>query len=343
MSKVLPDESSDAVYLDSGILGATELKSPPLGVYPGGNRVSETECRRGPSDGGPSVDSPTDHTTSFAADDRPSGSTASGSNSNGRVSIIRRHADGAAGGNSQPRATGGAASLAGPAGGGVEAVLPVEPTADYLSHAIPNLPTSVFYACSKRVIDVFGALVGLLLFSPVMLLCAIWIKLHDGGPIFFWQPRIGERGETFQIVKFRSMVVNAEAMKAALAELNAHDDDRTFKIFNDPRVTRVGRFMRRLSLDELPQFWNVLCGHMSLVGPRPALASEVAKYERSDLIRLAVKPGLTCIWQVSGRSRLDFCQQVALDLEYISRRSVMLDAKLILLTLPAVFLGDGAA
>ena len=216
-------------------------------------------------------------------------------------------------------------------------------TEETLRHAIPYIPTSVIYACVKRVVDIVGAMCGLLILSPVMAICALWIKLHDGGPIYFRQQRVGERGELFEIVKFRSMVVNADALKAAMMELNEHADDRTFKIFNDPRVTPVGRVMRRLSLDELPQFWNVLMGQMSLVGPRPALLKEVLLYDHGDLLRLSVKPGLTCIWQVSGRSRLDFTQQVELDKEYIESRSVWNDFKLIALTFPAVFCGDGAA
>jgi lipopolysaccharide/colanic/teichoic acid biosynthesis glycosyltransferase len=212
-----------------------------------------------------------------------------------------------------------------------------------LPRSIPVVETSWFYASIKRTVDILGASFGLLVFSPLMLLCAVAIKLQDGGPVFFWQTRIGERGERFQIVKFRSMVMNADQLKSQLKERNQHADDRTFKIFNDPRITTVGRLMRRMSLDEVPQFWNVLCGQMSLVGPRPALADEVVMYEPEHLIRLAVKPGLTCIWQVSGRSNLDFQQQMALDRQYIDQRSVLLDCSLLVKTLPAVLRGDGAA
>jgi lipopolysaccharide/colanic/teichoic acid biosynthesis glycosyltransferase len=188
-----------------------------------------------------------------------------------------------------------------------------------------------------------GAIVGLLVFSPVMLVAAILIKASDGGPILFRQNRVGRNGRMFAIVKFRSMLVNADAMKEELLEQNQHNDNRTFKILNDPRITAVGRVLRRLSVDELPQFWNVLRGEMSLVGPRPALPSEVALYEKRDFARLRVKPGITCIWQVSGRSNLDFQEQLKLDLEYIERQSILLDLKLLFWTLPVVVRGDGAA
>ncbi len=211
-----------------------------------------------------------------------------------------------------------------------------------LKWRVPAVETSVGYRLVKRSVDILGALVGLTLFGPVMALCALLIRLQDGGSVFFSQVRVGENGEPFRILKFRSMVLNADAMKALLMDQNTHGDARTFKLLNDPRITPVGRWMRRLSLDELPQFWNVLRGDMSLVGPRPALPSEVELYDRTDYIRLAVKPGLTCIWQVSGRSRLDFRQQIQLDLQYIRTRSIWTDLSLIFRTVPAVFRGDGA-
>ncbi len=209
--------------------------------------------------------------------------------------------------------------------------------------SIPSIKTPLGYAVPKRGLDLVGALLGLVLLSPVMAVCAILIKVFDGGPVLFWQTRVGERGKQFEIVKFRSMVVNAEELKFDLAVFNQHADDRTFKIFHDPRITTIGRVMRRLSLDELPQFWNLLCGQMSLVGPRPALAEEVAKYQDADRVRLSVRPGLTCIWQVSGRSQLDFRRQREVDREYLERRGLGVDLKLILRTIPAVVRGDGAA
>jgi lipopolysaccharide/colanic/teichoic acid biosynthesis glycosyltransferase len=209
--------------------------------------------------------------------------------------------------------------------------------------AIPVMDESISYRLFKRLLDIVGTTVGLLLLGPLMGLCAILIKFQDGGPVLFRQVRVGKGGKPFEIVKFRSMVVNAEAMQSELADLNEHDDNRTFKILNDPRITRVGRFMRRMSLDELPQLWNVLRGDMTLVGPRPALPKEVEMYDPEHFIRLAVKPGLTCIWQVSGRSNLGFQRQIELDLDYIHHRNIWLDVRLIVRTVPAVILGDGAA
>jgi lipopolysaccharide/colanic/teichoic acid biosynthesis glycosyltransferase len=208
---------------------------------------------------------------------------------------------------------------------------------------IPAVHDSFIYRMTKRMIDVCGALIGLGLSTPLFLLCAWLIKRQDGGPILFFQTRVGIDGRLFKIMKFRSMVVDADQMKSELMDLNQHVDNRTFKILNDPRVTPVGRWMRRLSLDELPQFWNVLRGEMSLVGPRPALPSEVDLYDADDLMRLAVKPGLTCVWQVSGRSNLDFRQQMEMDLNYIRDRGFWTDCMLIAKTLPAIVKGDGAA
>ena len=202
---------------------------------------------------------------------------------------------------------------------------------------------SKFYYGLKRGFDIIGAIIGLILFMPVILVTAMLIKLNDGGSIFFKQNRVGHEGKLFGLYKFRSMHVNAEAMKVELMEQNQHSDNRTFKILNDPRVTPIGRFIRRLSIDEVPQFWNVLRGDMSLVGPRPALPNEVALYGSRDFNRLFVKPGLTCIWQVSGRSNLEFTEQIELDIDYINTRNTLLDLKLIALTPLAVVRGDGAA
>jgi lipopolysaccharide/colanic/teichoic acid biosynthesis glycosyltransferase len=146
----------------------------------------------------------------------------------------------------------------------------------------------------------------------------------------------------FDFFKFRSMIVNAEAKKAELLKMNKHGNSITFKMCRDPRVTWVGRIMRKTSIDELPQLWNVLIGEMTLVGPRPAVVAEVQRYTARERRRLAVTPGLTCIWQVSGRADLDFQQQVELDVRYIRERSLLLDLKLMLLTVPAVLSGKGA-
>ena len=192
----------------------------------------------------------------------------------------------------------------------------------------------------KRVIDVAGAGLALAALAPVFAVVAVLIK-RDGGPVFFGQTRVGRGGRTFRFYKFRSMVVDAEARRAELFGENERGGF-TFKMRRDPRVTPIGRFLRRTSLDELPQLWNVLKGDMSLVGPRPALPSEVEMYTYEERARLAVTPGITCIWQVSGRADLPFDDQVRLDVEYIENRSLRLDIKLMLLTLPAMIHGRGA-
>jgi len=196
---------------------------------------------------------------------------------------------------------------------------------------------------SKRALDILVSGLALSLFSPIGLLLALLVKL-DGGPALYWQDRVGRYGKVFRFPKFRSMVVNADALRAKVVAQNDHEGGGiTFKQENDPRITRVGRFLRRTSLDELPQLWNVFTGDMSLVGPRPALPSEVARYTVMQRRRLEVKPGLTCIWQVSGRSQIPFEGQVAMDLEYIRTRSFFGDIVLLIKTVPAVLFGRGAS
>jgi len=197
------------------------------------------------------------------------------------------------------------------------------------------------YLC-KRGLDLVGALVLLLTLSPIFLLVAVLIRLDSPGPVLFKQTRVGKWGRPFAMYKFRSMYVDAEARKAALAAQNEMAGGVTFKMKDDPRVTRVGRFIRKGSIDELPQLWNVLKGDMSLVGPRPPLPQEVAAYSLSDRRRLDVIPGITCIWQVSGRSAIPFPQQVELDVAYIESQSVWGDIAILLKTVPAVLLGRGA-
>ena len=201
---------------------------------------------------------------------------------------------------------------------------------------------SAAYMTTKRLIDVAFSLALLVVLSPLFLIVALCIKLTDGGPVFFRQKRVGLNGRVFDFFKFRSMIVNAEERKAELLKHNKHANSITFKMCRDPRVTWVGRIMRKTSIDELPQLWNVLIGEMTLVGPRPAVIAEVQKYTHSERRRLAVVPGLTCFWQVSGRADLDFQQQVELDVHYIRERSLWLDLKLIVLTIPAVLSGKGA-
>ena len=194
----------------------------------------------------------------------------------------------------------------------------------------------------KRGTDVVGAALLLAALAPLFGVVALLIKLTDGGPVLFWQKRVGRWGKEFPFPKFRSMVVDAEKLKDQLLHLNDHKDGVTFKMKRDPRVTWIGRIIRKLSIDELPQLWCVLRGQMSLVGPRPPLPREVGQYSLEDRRRLEIDPGLTCIWQVSGRGAVPFPRQVELDVEYIHNRSFGLDLKLILLTIPAVLTGKGA-
>ncbi len=194
----------------------------------------------------------------------------------------------------------------------------------------------------KRSLDIVGASVGMMLLSPFLLIVAVAIRLESPGPILFRQERVGRDGELFSMIKFRSMYVDAEARRQALADQNEMSGGVLFKMKNDPRVTRVGRLIRRASVDEMPQFWNVIRGDMSLVGPRPPLPGEVDEYSVSDRQRLLVKPGITCIWQVSGRSDIPFDHQVAMDLDYIHTQSLRSDLRLLFQTIPAVLLGRGA-
>lgn len=193
----------------------------------------------------------------------------------------------------------------------------------------------------KRALDILGGLAGLILFSPIFLAVILAIKIEDRGPVFFQQTRVGKDGTTFQMYKFRSMVLNADKMKDELLDQD-ESEGATFKIKKDPRITKVGRIIRKLSIDEFPQFFNVVKGDMSLVGPRPAVPREVEVYEVEHRRRLAVKPGITCLWQIGGRSDLDFEQQVALDVQYIHSQTFRQDVLILLKTVPAVISGKGA-
>ena len=198
---------------------------------------------------------------------------------------------------------------------------------------------SASYLICKRLFDVTLAM-GALLF-PVLLLVGLAIILEDGGPILYYQSRVGRDGKVFRFYKFRSMVKNADAIKEQLAALNEADGP-IFKMKNDPRITRVGRFLRRSSVDELPQFINVLRGEMSLIGPRPHLPREVDLYGERQQSRLSVPPGLVCLREVHGRSNLTFDQWIELDLLYIQNRSICTDLSILLRLVPAVLKGDGA-
>lgn len=194
----------------------------------------------------------------------------------------------------------------------------------------------------KRMIDIAFSLTLIILFSPLIIMIALLIKLSDRGPVLYVDQRVGKWGREFLFPKFRSMTVGAHAQKESLKKHNIHNEDVKFKAKSDPRVTRLGAFLRKSSLDELPQLWCVLKGDMSMVGPRPPLPEEVAFYSLEQRRRLDVKPGLTCFWQVSGRSDIPFPKQVELDVSYIQSSSLWLDLKLILKTIPAILLGRGA-
>lgn len=203
----------------------------------------------------------------------------------------------------------------------------------------------------KRALDIGVSLIALILLAPVFAVIAVLVKL-DGGPVFFRQTRIGLRGREFKMLKYRSMVVDAEAKLKELLAKNEKASGVTFKMKDDPRITRVGRILRKTSLDELPQFLNVLRGEMSLVGPRPPVPREVALYSQADRRRLMVKPGITCLWQVGeregrfweigDRNSIDFPEQVDLDVRYIESQSFWGDLWILLKTVPAILFGRGA-
>jgi len=194
----------------------------------------------------------------------------------------------------------------------------------------------------KRTLDLLAVGAALLLLSPLFVLMALAIKLEDGGPVLYWQKRVGLNGRVFAFPKFRSMRTDSDAVRQQIEHQNQHGNSLTFKMKNDPRITRVGKLLRRTSMDELPQLLCVLQGDMTLVGPRPPMVSEVERYTLADRRRLSVTPGLTCIWQVSGRSDIPFPKQAAMDVDYIRERSIGLDLRLLLATVPAVLLGRGA-
>jgi len=223
----------------------------------------------------------------------------------------------------------------------VSASAAYEHTLTHLGHRTLHREHGAYLRFGKRVMDVVGALVALVLGAPLLLLSALLIKLESRGPVFYKSTRIGRGGRAFTFLKLRSMVADAERARPHLEHLNEADGP-VFKISNDPRVTRVGRFLRSTSIDEIPQFFNVLCGDMSMVGPRPPIPEEVAQYEPLQLRRLDVRPGITCLWQISGRSRIGFQEWMRLDLEYIKHQSFALDVKILLRTIPAVLSREGA-
>ncbi len=195
---------------------------------------------------------------------------------------------------------------------------------------------------AKRLLDIVASAILLVLLSPLFLAVAIAIRLEDPGPILFKQKRVGRWGTLFTMWKFRSMFTDAEERKRELMAQNEMEGGVLFKMKDDPRITKVGRIIRKTSIDELPQLWNVFKGEMSLVGPRPPVTQEVDQYSLSDRRRLEVIPGITCIWQVSGRSDIPFDQQVELDVQYIESQSFWNDIKILLKTVPALLFGTGA-
>lgn len=202
-------------------------------------------------------------------------------------------------------------------------------------------PQDVLELTAKRALDLAVSAIGLVVLSPLLLLVALAVKLESPGPVLFRQRRVGRAGRTFTLYKLRSMRAGADREREELLARNEADGP-VFKLRDDPRVTRLGRLLRRTSIDELPQLWNVLRGEMSLVGPRPPLPEEVRRYERWQRRRLSVKPGITCTWQVSGRSDLGFRRWMELDLAYIDGWSLWGDVQIVLRTIPAVLLGRGA-
>jgi exopolysaccharide biosynthesis polyprenyl glycosylphosphotransferase len=199
----------------------------------------------------------------------------------------------------------------------------------------------LFYRAVKRALDILASTLGILMFMPLMIPLAIMIRLESPGPILFRQIRVGKNRRHFVCYKFRSMVEEAEELKEDLSYLNEASGPM-FKIRNDPRITSLGRFLRRSSLDELPQLFNVLKGDMSMVGPRPQIPSEVERYQPWHYRRLEVPPGITCLWQVSGRSAIGFEEWMRLDMEYVKNRSLLFDLKIIWLTFPAIIARRGA-
>ena len=205
-----------------------------------------------------------------------------------------------------------------------------------------SAPSELMQLLIKRLLDLFFSIIAMLVISPVFLIAAIFIKVSSKGPVFFRQQRCSLNGRRFTLYKFRTMVADAETKLRELLEYNEMQGP-VFKMKNDPRLTKVGKFLRKFSIDELPQFWNVFRGDMSLVGPRPPIPAEVAKYEPWQRRRLSMRPGITCLWQARGRNKInDFNEWMELDLEYIDNWSLWFDFKILLKTVPVVLFGIGA-
>lgn len=242
----------------------------------------------------------------------------------------RIHAGGFTNGHARPRLVATPRLATHPGAASVE-VVPFETPA----------PHTLYLRFGKRAFDMVASALALVLLAPVIAVLAVLVKLSSPGPVFYRSTRVGRGGRPFTFYKLRSMVKDADLKRRNLAHMNEADGP-VFKIARDPRITGIGRFMRSTSLDEVPQFWNILKGDMSLVGPRPPIPEEVAQYEPWQLRRLDVLPGLTCLWQISGRSRIGFQEWMRLDLEYIRHQSFRLDLKILLRTIPAVLSREGA-
>lgn len=200
-----------------------------------------------------------------------------------------------------------------------------------------NVPHNTYALGVKKIVDIFGSMLGIIILAPVMLVMAILIKMSSPGPVIYKQPRVGLRGRQFELLKFRTMVSNADELRKELEELNEADGP-AFKIADDPRVTKIGKFLRKTGLDELPQLFNILRGEMSLIGPRPPLPEETTQYERWQLRRLSVKPGLSCFWQIKpDRNNIKFEKWMELDLAYIDNWSLRLDFVILLKTVKTIF------
>jgi lipopolysaccharide/colanic/teichoic acid biosynthesis glycosyltransferase len=217
------------------------------------------------------------------------------------------------------------------------------PTQDITNiSTVLNHPSRVIYLFLKRLVDIAASLLAIVLLSPIFILAALGIITESRGPLFYRQTRVGLHGKHFNMWKFRSMQHNlSPADEARLLEAQSKTGVR-FKMTDDPRITKVGKFIRKYSIDELPQLFNVLFGDMSLVGPRPPIPSEVSEYTVRQMMRLQTIPGITCIWQVSGRSNIPFVQQVEMDIEYIFKANILLDLTLLFKTIPAVLFCRGA-
>lgn len=205
-----------------------------------------------------------------------------------------------------------------------------------------DIHKSLIYCVVKRGIDILGAALGIIFLSPLMIIIAIAIKMDSKGPVFFAHKRLGQYGNTIKVYKFRSMVQNADEILKNFTEEQKKEFRENFKLKDDPRITKIGDFLRKTSLDELPQLFNILIGNISIVGPRPIVEKELEKYGIYAEKFLSVKPGLTGLWQVSGRSDISYCERIKLDMKYISTRNLWIDLKIIFKTVLVVFSREGA-